>query len=84
MGQLMRICPQLRGMVEKSLIKMKEDQVANVCKITTKVEDFDEVMPIVQVRVGKFEVKDMLLDGGSSVNIISKSLKRKLRLKRLQ
>ncbi len=84
MGQLMKICPQLRGMVENSLIKMKEDQVANVCKITTKVEDFDEVMPIVQVRVGKFEVKDMLLDGGSSVNIISKSLKRKLRLRRLQ
>jgi hypothetical protein len=39
LGQLMRICLQLRGMVEKSLIKMREDQVANVCKITTKVED---------------------------------------------
>jgi hypothetical protein len=25
LGQLMRICPQLRGMVEKSSIKMKED-----------------------------------------------------------
>jgi hypothetical protein len=40
---------QLRGMVEKSLIKMKEDQVVDICKITTKVEDFDEAMPIVQV-----------------------------------
>jgi hypothetical protein len=39
LGQLMRICLQLRGMVEKSLIKMREDQVANVCKITTKVKD---------------------------------------------
>jgi hypothetical protein len=45
----MKICPQLKGMVEESLIKMREDQVADVCKITTKVEDFDEVMPIVQI-----------------------------------
>jgi hypothetical protein len=84
LGQLMRICPQLRGMVEKSLVKMKEDQVADVCKIITKVEDFDEVMLIVQVWVGKFEVTDVLLDGGSGVNIISESLKSKLGLRRLQ
>jgi len=58
LGQLMRICPQLRGMVEKSLIKMKEDQVADVYKVTTKVEDFDEAMPFVQIWVGKFEVRD--------------------------
>jgi hypothetical protein len=49
LGQLMRICLQLRGMVKKFLIKMKEDQVANVCKVAIKVEDFDEAMPIVQV-----------------------------------
>jgi hypothetical protein len=36
-------------MVETFLIKMKEDQVADVCKITTKVEAFDEAMLIVQV-----------------------------------
>ncbi len=81
---LMIICPQLRGMVETSLVKMKEDQVANVCKVITKVEDFDEVMPVVQVRVGKFEIRDVLFNGGSSVNIISKSLKRKLELKKPQ
>jgi hypothetical protein len=51
LGQLMRICPQLRGMMEKSSIKMKEDQVVDVCKIATKVKDFDEVMPVVQVWV---------------------------------
>jgi hypothetical protein len=45
----MKICLQLKGMVEKSLIKMREDQVVDVCKITTKVENFDEVMPIVQI-----------------------------------
>ncbi len=43
-------------MVKKSLIKMKEDQVADVCKVTTKVEDFDEVMPIVRVQVRKFKI----------------------------
>ncbi len=84
LGQLMKICFQLTGMVENSLIQMKEDQVVDVCKIITKVEDFDEVMLVVQVQVGKFEVKDVLLDNGSSVNIISKSLKKKLELKKPQ
>jgi hypothetical protein len=82
LGQLMRICPQLRGMVEKSLIKMIVNQVVNVCKVTTKVEDFDEAMSIVQVRVGKFEIRDVLLDGGSGVNIIFENLRMKLELKR--
>jgi hypothetical protein len=73
LGQLVRICPRLKGMLEKSLIKMKLNHVVDVCKITTKVEDFDEVMPIIQIWVGKFVVRDVLLDGGSGVNIISKS-----------
>ncbi len=35
--------------------RWKGTLVANVCKVTiTKIEDFDEVMPIIQVRVGKF------------------------------
>ncbi len=84
LGQLMKICLQLMGMVEKSLIKMKKDQVADVCKVTTKVKDFDEAMLVVQVQVGKFEVRNVLLDGGSNVNIISESLKKKLKLKRPQ
>jgi hypothetical protein len=84
LGQLMKICPQLKGMVEKSLIKMRKDQVVDVCKVTTKVEVFDEAMLIVQVRVGKFEVTDVLLDSGSNVNIIFESLKKKLGFKRPQ
>jgi len=72
-------------MIEKSLMKMKMNQVTNVCKVNIiKVEDFDEVIPIVQVRIGKFEVRHVLLDGGSSVNIISESLKKKLGLKKPQ
>ncbi len=54
-----------------------------MCKITTtKIEDFDEVMPVVQVRVGRFGVRDVLLDNGSNVNIISKSLRKKLGLRK--
>jgi hypothetical protein len=34
--------------------------------------------------VGKFKIRDVLLDGGSSVNIIFESLRRKLELSRLQ
>jgi hypothetical protein len=50
---------------------MEEAQIVDVCKITTtKIEDFDEAIFFVQVRVGKFGVRDVLLDDGSSVNII--------------
>jgi hypothetical protein len=41
-------------------------------------------MQVVQVWVGKFEVRDVLLNGGSSVNIILKSLRKKLGLRRPQ
>jgi hypothetical protein len=52
-------------------------------KVTTiKIEDFDEAILIVQVCVRKFGVKDGLLDGGSSVNIIYRSLRKKLGLKK--
>jgi hypothetical protein len=71
-------------MVEKSLIKMKEDQVVDVCIVTINVEDFDEAMLIVQVRVGKFKARDVLLDSGFSVNIFAKSLRKKIRLRRPQ
>jgi hypothetical protein len=39
---------------------------------------------VVQVRVGKFEVRDVLLNSGSDVNIIFESLKKKFKLKRPQ
>jgi hypothetical protein len=80
----MKICLQLKGMVEKSLIKMKEDQVVDICKVTIKVEDSNKVMPIVQVWAGKFQVKDVLLDGGFGVNIIFESLKKILKLRKPQ
>ncbi len=47
----------------------------DVCKVSTiKAENFDEAIPIVQVQVGKFEIRDVLLDRRYGVNVISKSL----------
>ncbi len=66
----------------KSLLKMGEVQIANVYKITTKVEGFDEAIPVVQVCIGKFGVRDVLLNDKSSVNIIFESLKKKLVLRK--
>jgi len=66
-------------------MKMKINQVMDLCKVSTiKAKDFDEAILVVQVRVGKFEVKDVLLDGGSSVNIISLSLRKKFWLRKPQ
>jgi hypothetical protein len=70
-------------MMTKSLLKMEEALIANVCKwIVTKIEDFDEAILVVQICVGKFGIRDVLLDGGSSVNVIFLSLKKKLGLKK--
>jgi len=70
-------------MMTKSLLKMEEVQIADVCKITTiKIEDFDEAISVVQVCVGKFGVRDVLLDDTSNVNIIFKSLRKKFQLKK--
>jgi hypothetical protein len=41
-------------------------------------------MPIVQVRMGNFEVRDVLLNGGFDVNIIFEKLRKKLKVKRFQ
>jgi hypothetical protein len=59
--------------------------VANVCKITnTKIEHFNEAMSVLQVWVWKYGKKNMLLNGGSNVNNILESLRKKLGLKRPQ
>jgi hypothetical protein len=56
-----------------------------VCKVSTvKAKDFDEVIPVIEVRIGKFEVKNVLLKGGFGANIILESLRKKLKLKKPQ
>ncbi len=47
LGQLRRLCPQLKDMIEKSLLKMREAQVIDICKVTTtKAANFDKDVPI--------------------------------------
>jgi hypothetical protein len=56
-----------------------------VCKVGSHHKnDFDEVMPIVQVCIGNYEIMDALLDGGFGSNIILEHLWRKLGLKKPQ
>jgi hypothetical protein len=81
--QLLEICFQLREMMTKSLLNMEEAYIDNVCKVTTtKVEDFDKATLIVQICIGKFRMKDVLLDNEFSVNINLKSLRKKLGLRK--
>jgi hypothetical protein len=82
LGQLLEIFPPLRKMMTKSLLKMGEVKIANVYKVTTiKIEDFDETILVVQVHIGKFGVRDVLLDSKFNANIIFESLRKKLGLK---
>jgi hypothetical protein len=62
---------------------MGEAHIVDVYKvIATKVKGFDEAIPVVQIRIRKFKVRDVLLDGGFGVNIIFEGLRKKLRLKK--
>jgi hypothetical protein len=49
-------------------------------KVNTTITEVDNLMVVIQVQVGKNIVEDVLLNGGASVNIITKSLKTKLGL----
>lgn len=45
-------------------MKIEEVQIANVCKVMKmKIEDFDEAMPVVQVCVEKFGVRQGCIIG---------------------
>jgi hypothetical protein len=64
---------------------MQEKHVPNVCRVGTHHKNnFDEVMPIVQVCIGNCEIMDVLLNDESGINIIYEHLWRKLCLKKLQ
>lgn len=61
-------------MMEKFVLEMnRNDEKKSNCKCMknnhTKVEDFDKIVPIVQVQMGKFGVRDVLLDGEFRMNI---------------
>ncbi len=55
--------PTIKKILKNSSLK----GVANAYEvITTKAKDFDEAMPVVEVRVGRLGVKDLLLGATSS------------------
>jgi hypothetical protein len=71
--------------LEISLAKIKGKEVVDVYIVTTsKVEDFNKPMLVIQEGVKKLGVKDVLLDGRSRANIISEELIKKLGLRRPQ
>jgi len=83
LGKLIKICPQLQKVLTKFFLKMQEEHVSNVCRVGTHHKnDFNEVMPIVQIFIGNCEIMDVLLDGGYGINIIFEHLQKKLGLKK--
>jgi hypothetical protein len=59
--------------------------ILDVWRISTHHKnDFDEVMPVVQVSIGNYEIMNVLLDGGYGVNIIFEHLWRTFDLMKLQ
>jgi hypothetical protein len=50
-----------------------------VPNISTTTMAIDNHMAIIQVQIGRNTIDDVLLDGGSGVNIITKQLKTRLR-----
>jgi hypothetical protein len=51
---------------------MQEQHLPNVCIVGTHHKnEFDEVMPVVQISIRICEKMDVLLDGGFGINIIS-------------
>jgi hypothetical protein len=49
-GKLLNICPQLRKMMEISLIKIKRQGIVDICKVNiAKVDDLDVAMLVIQV-----------------------------------
>jgi len=52
---------------------MQKKHVPDVCRVGTHHKnDFDEVMLVVQISIKNYEIMDVLLDGGSRINIIFK------------
>ncbi len=78
-GTTFKVMPTIKKDDRENIIKMQGTPIANFYKVTIeKIEDFDLAMLLIQLWIGKFGMRDVLLDGGSGVNIFSKSLKKKL------
>jgi hypothetical protein len=69
LGNLIKIYPQLQKILQGFFYRWKKNMY-HMCKVGTHHKnDFDEVMPIVQVSITNCEIMDILLDYDSRMNI---------------
>jgi hypothetical protein len=83
-GQLLEIAPYCKKRVMAALTSQEEEteKPTSTYHVTTKA--FDEEMPMISVIVKNRRVPNVLIDGGSGVNIITDTLRRKLGLTKIE
>jgi hypothetical protein len=82
-GQLLKITPYCKKRIMEALAyEEKSKEPTQTYQITAKA--FDEEMPMISVIVKNRQVPNALIDGGSGVNTITDTLRRKLGLKKIE
>jgi len=81
LGQLLKIAPKLKRYLWQKLKLEKTQNLSRattdkqvgslVLEVGTTVVAIDNHMAIIQVQIGKNTIEDVLLNGGSGVNIIT-------------
>jgi hypothetical protein len=83
-GKLLEITPycKKRVMVALTIQKETSERPTSTYQVTAKA--FDEEMPMISLIMKNRRIPNALIDGGSRVNIITDTLKKKLGLKRME
>jgi len=79
-GQLMHLALNLKQYVVSRITLNSQPTHPQGPPSNVSLVTIDPHMAIIQVHMGKYIVEDVLLDGGSGVNIITKDLRNKLGL----
>ena len=80
-GQLLEIAPYCRKRIMAALQEEEEESaVGPPHSYHVKAQDYDEEMPMITVVTKNKRVPNVLIDGGSGVNIITNALRKKLGL----
>ncbi len=74
LGQLFKIVPNLKQYVAAKLAPRKITIFLSRPNLVIALVAIDPHMAMIHVQVGKNMLKNVLLDGGSSVNIMTKEL----------
>jgi hypothetical protein len=77
-GQLLEIAPYCKRKVMEAIYTNGRDDTEVPHKYLVSTKDFDEEMPMIAVWTKNRRIPNVLLDGGSGVNIITDTLMRKL------